>query len=187
MKKFTLKTKHLKLNHIINLGLMRHWVDFLLHFYRLNICLRVNLPSLSQTRSYLGLLITIGGHWTERYSEETRPLGNRFHSWKLILNKTKTPQMKLQEKVPMTQQPGCFKKLALTLLLWAKWPSTFWRDTRYQWMTDLLEAQNTLSLKDRKSYVLLFSHYRHLNVDQKNKEMNILSSLCYSEDRQLWL
>lgn len=62
MKKFTLKTKHLKLNHIINLGLMRHGVDFLLHFYRLNICLRVSLFSLSQNLSDLGILIIIGGH-----------------------------------------------------------------------------------------------------------------------------
>lgn len=92
MKKFTLKTKHLKLNHIINLGLMRHWIDFLLHFYRLNICLKGSLFSLSQKLSYPAYSSSSEGtELKDTLRRQGRPLGNHFNSWKLILNKKKHP------------------------------------------------------------------------------------------------
>lgn len=56
-----------------------HRADFLLHFSRVNICLRVSLFSLGQKLSYPGKLIIIGGRQTERCSEQVRrPLGNRI-------------------------------------------------------------------------------------------------------------
>lgn len=92
MKKFTLKTKHLKLHHIINLGLMRHWMDFLLHFYRLNICLRGSLFRLSQKLSYPAYSSSSEGtELKDTLRKQDRPLGNHFNSWKLILNKKKHP------------------------------------------------------------------------------------------------
>lgn len=176
MKKFTLKTKHLKLNHIINLGLMRHWMDFLLHFYRLNICLRVSLFSLSQKLSYSGLAIIIWGHWTKRSFEE------KDH-WEIILTheslswtRKNFPAEAARETIYGLTARFFKKKLVPTLLLWGKWPSTSCRDSKYQWVTDLFKAQNTVTEMEENSCTSIFTQQASINVAQKNKGIHTTSS-----------
>lgn len=188
MKKFTLKTKHLKLNHIINLGLMRHWVDFLLHFYRLNICLRVSLFSLSQKLLHLGILIIIEGtELKDALRRQDGPLGNRFNE-SLFWTRKNTPDEAAWKRT-YGLPTRFFKKISPHAVAAGKVTFHFLKRPKYQWVNDLLKAQNTLTLRQREIlrtsvFTLQTSKYW---PKEKGDEYTQLNSLCHSEDRELWL
>jgi hypothetical protein len=73
---------------------------FLLHSYRMNICLRISLFSLGQKLSYPGILTIFWGHWTERIL-----WGDKTDHWEIVFThktlswrRKKMPQMKHYEK-----------------------------------------------------------------------------------------